>query len=229
LLSAGCGGQALDAGSNPTAGGSASAAGGSASAAGGSASAAGGSASAAGGSASAAGGSAGTQARRGKLIFTSSQRYSGNLGGLDGADKKCQALAEAAGQTGTFRAWLSTTSTSASARLTHASEPYVLVTGEVVANDWADLTSGTLRHAADQTENSQLAPPNAVSSCNPLVFWTSTDERGSQYGFDCMGWTTASVDVIATLGVNGANDRVWSTFCYGGSCNASAPILCLEQ
>jgi hypothetical protein len=196
LLSVGCGGQALDAGSNPTTGD--------------------------------AGSGAGTQATRPKLIFMSSQRYSANLGGLDGADKKCQALAEAASRSGTFRAWLSTISMPASARLTHSSEPYVLVTGEVVANDWADLTRGTLRHAVDQTENLRLTPPDAVASCAPLAFWTSTDERGSQYGGDCMGWTMTSAEVAATLGVNSADFGEWSNF-YDGSCDCSAPILCLEQ
>lgn len=163
----------------------------------------------------------------GKLIFISSERYSADLGGLEGADAKCQTLAEAAGLGGEFKAWLSTLSTSAASRLTHSNEPYVLSNGVLVANDWADLTSGTLRHEFDQTESPELAPPNAAGSCNPLVFWTSTDERGSQFGGDCDGWTTTSEAVDGHLGVI-STGATWSTFCFGG-CDTSAPILCLEQ
>jgi len=162
-----------------------------------------------------------------KLVFMSSERYSADLGGLSGADAKCQSLADAAGRTGEFRAWLSVISTPASARLSHSSVPYALSNGLVVANNWADLTRGTLRHAVDQTESSQLAPPNAAGGCNPLVFWTATDERGAQFGADCDGWTTTSADAPAQLGVISA-DSTWSTFCHD-SCDVSAPIMCLEQ
>ncbi len=42
-----------------------------------------------------------------KFVFASSQTYQGNLGGLAGADAKCQGLAADAGLSGTFRAYLS--------------------------------------------------------------------------------------------------------------------------
>ena len=205
LLSVGCGGQTLNAGSNPPADGAADSGGETVDA-----------------------GSSPPETTGGKLIFMSSKRYSANLGGLEGADAKCQSLAEAAGRSGVFRAWLSVISTSASQRLTHASERYILNTGVVVANDWADLTSGTLRHEVNETERKELAPPNAVNGCNPLVFWTATDERGSQYGEDCKGWTSTSADLHAQLGVI-SRDEVWSTFCMGAMCDAVAPIMCIEQ
>jgi len=165
-----------------------------------------------------------------KLIFVSSERYSGNLGGLDGADAHCQSLAQAAGRTGTFRAWLSMLNVPAWKRLAHSTVPYALRTGAIVANDWADFTSGTLRHDIDATEG-DAPPPNVLSSCNPGVFWTATDEHGAEYGLgDCQGWTDASDGPPGTvLGVLAKGTLRWSTFCYGGSCNSSAPIVCLEQ
>ncbi len=163
----------------------------------------------------------------GKLIFMSSERYTADLGGLEGADAKCQSLAEAAGQKGEFKAWLSIISTPASKRLTHSDTPYVLSTGTLVANDWADLTKGTLRHKVNQTEDPALAPPNATGSCNPLIFWTGTDERGSQFGSDCEGWTSTDPELRGHMGVI-STDQVWSTFCFG-TCDAIAPIMCLEQ
>ncbi len=162
-----------------------------------------------------------------KLIFVSSERYGADLGGLEGADAKCQSLAEAAGHSGEFRAWLSTSSVPAWERLTHATVPYVLHTGTVVANDWVDFTSGTLRGVIDVTE-SDAPPPNAIGSCNPLVFWSGTDEQGAQYGGECDGWTDPSADGFAVLGVLSKDKPVWSTFCHG-SCDSAAPLVCLEQ
>lgn len=202
VLNVGCGGETLDGGSDPEGGAGTRGAQGIA-------------------------GAAGTSSAAAKLVFISSERYSADLGGLEGADAKCQSLAVAAGRTGAFKAWLSTTSTPASKRLTHATNPYVLSTGTRVANNWSDLTSGALQHKVDQTESAELAPPNAVGACNPLVFWTGTDEQGSQYGGDCDGWTGTGADLPATLGVI-SSGGTWSTFCHS-SCENRAPIMCLEQ
>jgi hypothetical protein len=165
-----------------------------------------------------------------KLVFVSSVRYTGNMGGLAGADTNCQSLAAAAGRQGQFRAWLSTLSTPAWMRLTHSAVPYVLRSGAVVANDWSDFTSGTLRHAIDETEG-DAPPPNSTSHCNPLAFWTATDERGAEFGpADCTGWTDATdTSSLVVEGVLAANDPKWSTFCYGNSCGNDSPIVCLEQ
>ena len=165
-----------------------------------------------------------------KLVFVSSERYTGDLGGLAGADAHCQSLAAAAGRTGVFAAWLSSLAVPAWKRLSHAPVPYVLRSGAVVANDWADLTSGTLRHAIDETEG-DAPPPNALSACNPLVFWTATDERGAQTGNDdCDGWSDGTDTRRATLGVLGQpGNTVWSSFCVQSQCSSSAPIVCVEQ
>ena len=42
-----------------------------------------------------------------RIVFVTSEIYLGNLGGIAGAHSKCQALANAAGISGTFRPWLS--------------------------------------------------------------------------------------------------------------------------
>ena len=165
-----------------------------------------------------------------KLVFVSSERFTGDLGGLAGADAHCQSLAAAAGKAGVFAAWLSTLTVPAWRRLSHATVPYVLASGAVVANDWRDFTSGTLRHVIDETEG-DAPPPNAISACNPLVFWTATDERGAETGSDdCNGWSDASDTRKATLGVLAeAGSTVWSSFCVQSECSTSAPIVCVEQ
>ena len=71
-----------------------------------------------------------------KRVFVTSSTFDGNLGGLAGADVKCQGAATTAGLPGTFRAWLSDSTTSASARLTHSALPYALVNDVQVADDF---------------------------------------------------------------------------------------------
>src|SRR4029077_17175057 len=67
------------------------------------------------------------------IVFVSSATYGGgNLGGLTGADPKCQSLATAAVLPGTYKAWLSDDTTSAASRLTHSTNPYVLVDGKTI-------------------------------------------------------------------------------------------------
>lgn len=65
------------------------------------------------------------------------------FGGVAGADAICQARASAAGLRGTFRSWISDSTSSASSRLVHHNGPYYRVDGtmvRIVANDWTDLT-----------------------------------------------------------------------------------------
>jgi hypothetical protein len=74
-----------------------------------------------------------------KIVFATSQGFTGNLGGLAGADAICQAEANAAGLPGTYKAFLSDNNTSAADRLNQSSLPYELVNGTPIAADWADI------------------------------------------------------------------------------------------
>lgn len=68
-----------------------------------------------------------------------------DLGGLDGADQRCQDSADSAGLDGTFMAWLSAGSTAEVLdRFTVDGGPFVLPDGTAIATDWADLTDGSL-------------------------------------------------------------------------------------
>ena len=62
-----------------------------------------------------------------KRVFVTSTTYKGNLGGLAGADAKCQTRANAASLGGTWKAWLSDSTTSAASRLTQSVSGYILL------------------------------------------------------------------------------------------------------
>jgi hypothetical protein len=74
------------------------------------------------------------------------------------AGAKCQARADAVGLDCTYKAWLSTVDDSPKTRFVHAPGPYRLVDGTKIADDWADLTDGTLRQAIDLDEAGNRVP-----------------------------------------------------------------------
>jgi hypothetical protein len=79
------------------------------------------------------------------VVFVSSARYGGDLGGLAGADAKCAALASAAGLAGTFKAFLFASSGGAPGRL-GAARGWVRPDGKPFADTVADLTAGRILH-----------------------------------------------------------------------------------
>ena len=98
------------------------------------------------------------------LVFVTKAAFQGNLGGLTGADERCEAAARRAGLPGHFRAWLSTADQPAGARVAQKDVPYVMPGGIQVADDYRDLTDGHLAHPIDRTEygeNRAVAVPGA--------------------------------------------------------------------
>src|SRR5262245_32948778 len=81
------------------------------------------------------------QAKMSFFVTSLGLRDGANLGGLEGADRHCQQLAEAVGAGGkTWRAYLSTQGAGAvNARDRIGKGPWVNAKGEVIANDLADL------------------------------------------------------------------------------------------
>src|SRR5215211_4295256 len=119
-------------------------------------------------------------------VFLSSIRYDGNLGGLNGADAKCQDLANAAGLPGSYKAWLSDSTSSPSSRFVPSTGPYRLVTGTTIAANWTDLTDGPLLAPITVTETG-----GGFGSSERV--WThslSNGNAGADPGAHCANWST---------------------------------------
>jgi len=124
----------------------------------------------------------------GKTVFVSSEVYDGNFGGGQitlghlQADAVCQTLATGAGLSGEYKAWISGRVDGGSGPFQHgvvdrfaqSAIPYRLVDGTQVADDWADLTDGSLDHAIDVTES------GATLSGESRV-WTNTRSNGTAW------------------------------------------------
>jgi hypothetical protein len=176
-----------------------------------------------------------------KLVFVTSITFIGDLGGLSGADGKCQQLANAASRAGTFKAWLSSTTESAGARLTHSTGPYVLVNSTQVAANWVGLTSGTLLNPIDVTETGGPAPnSNILCSSSPVpAAWTSTAVNGAlatTQGATCADWTTSGQSNGAILGLPQLTSASWTDGCSSQTpvgtstiCSGAAALYCIEQ
>ena len=167
-----------------------------------------------------------------KFIFVSSMMYTGNLGGLVGADAKCQMLAQAASLPGTYMAWLSDATGSPSTRMTKATVPYVRPDGMKVANNWTDLTDNSLIMAVNMTET-KGAVPIGNTSCAGGGFktvWTNTTPAGLANNnalYSCTNWT--SVNGSSAWGKADDANTNWSQWCTGGVCSWNSPIYCVQQ
>jgi cysteine-rich repeat protein len=164
-----------------------------------------------------------------KRVFVSSALYDGNLGGLVGADEKCQALADAANLAGTWMAWISTNEGSPSTRFTQSNTAYTLVDGTQVAANWASLIDGTLDHAIDMTETGGM-PPIGNTSCAGGGFatvWSATNINGTLSGASCNNFTSTQGGGL--WGQATVTNSSWTSWCSGGICTWNSPIYCFQQ
>ena len=171
-----------------------------------------------------------------KVVFLTSATYDGNLGGVAGADAECQALADAAGLSGIFLAWLSDDlGSSPSTTFIRSEEPYVRVDDVKVAANWADLTDGTILHpieADEQGGRPRSAGPGAI-----IEVWTGTDGDGTlrSAGQTCNDWFSTS-DVLRGLRGNSTRshegnpgDPVWTVWSASPGCNLPFRLFCFEN
>jgi hypothetical protein len=174
----------------------------------------------------------------GTVVFVTSATYNGNLGGLAGADAICQSHADNACLTGTYLPWLSTASTSPSARFPHQAVPYRLVGGTKIADNWGDLTDITLDAPIGLDELGNPAPASDPVTCGveqtDLVY-TGTYYDGTRFldsaPTQCGDWTTTTGD--AGWGYRNEINNLWSLGCssngQGNVCFVQAPIYCFQQ
>lgn len=165
----------------------------------------------------------------GTAFVTSKIYYPDALGGLDGADSLCQNFADNAGLSGTYKAWLSTSTESAIGRLSNISTGiYVTTGGQLIANGWDDLTDGTLSFPIVYDENGTFYENRGV--------WTGTTRSGSAstlFGEDyCADWTSSSYVNTATHGWATTSPyyppETWTESSSASTCNTPKGFYCFE-
>lgn len=134
--------------------------------------------------------------------FITSESFNGALGGLFGADLKCQAAAKAASlaEPERFHAYLSTADVHAKDRFKNvvAAFPYALVTGTKVADNFAALIdAGPMGDGIMVTEFGNVLYEKFVA--------TNTAPGGLRFSPDqhCQGWTSADPAYTSRVGLSG--------------------------
>jgi hypothetical protein len=121
-----------------------------------------------------------------KIVFVTQGTWKGNLGGIAGADQKCQQEAQTAGLQGTFVAWLSDGNINAKDHIDCRDDKrYVLPNGTVVADNCSDLLDGNIDNPINVYANGQPAGGKNV--------WTGTIPTGiGAIYYNCGGWTLST-------------------------------------
>jgi hypothetical protein len=109
-----------------------------------------------------------------KTVFVTKARFISDLGGLVGADAKCQVEADDPASivpSGTYLAWLSDGTDSPDTRFKKSSHPYLLSDGTKIAENYTDLTDGSILHVIN------LGPTGATFGYHK--YWTGTKPDGT--------------------------------------------------
>ena len=151
----------------------------------------------------------------------------GNLGGLDGADAHCAALAKAAGAGNRqWRAYLSTDKIHAKDRI--GAGPWFNAKGVQVAANVADLHS----------DNNKLSKENSLTEKGTVVngrgdkpnqhdILSGSNLDGTSSGKSCNNWTSSGDDATATVGHHdrqggGTNPNSWHSAHDSKGCSIEA-------
>ncbi len=163
-----------------------------------------------------------------RTVFVTSVSFNGNLGGLTGADDKCQAEADGSASivpSGTYLAWLSDGTDSPDTRFTKSAHPYVLPDGTKIAEDFTDLTDGSILHAINIDPTGE---PFGLQR-----FWTGTNADGTTAGYVnlCDKWTTEGPRTTfrGISGTGTRTDKSWSTQYGSMECSEFASLVCFQQ
>ncbi len=147
-----------------------------------------------------------SQCARDRYVFLTSTATGGSFGAVSGANSHCKSLAQDAGLPNplTYRAWMSDDIHNPDEWFLKSKGRYLLTNGTVVADDWDDLTDGTIQNPIDVDENGVDVGSGAV--------WTNTTPQGLKHpeSADCMGWTTDEFPIKGRLGYASRVDEEWT-------------------
>jgi len=172
----------------------------------------------------------------GRVVFISSVAYTGDLGGITGADLKCQVLAQVQQihEPKRFKAWLSDANDSPLSRFSFGPERLVMPNGVQVATNLAALILDGPGDGITITEERNSVPQRHV--------WTNTAVTGDIFSETdhCDGWISSSKNLGARRGVNAVpkqpaeawntwnSEKQWTSF-VTTSCAEPSHLYCIED
>lgn len=150
-----------------------------------------------------------------RRMFISSDSHNGDLGGIPGADNKCQVRADSENLGGTWIAWVSTTLSDAKDRV--GNYLWTQLNGVIVARNNADLTDGTIENPITIDE---------TGATGSDFVWTGTENNGTYNSSNCSDWSSSDAGGNGYLGQL-VNTSSWSAD-QTATCNTLHPLLCIN-
>ncbi len=127
-----------------------------------------------------------------------------------------------------FIPWMSNNVMSPATVFVKSTKPYVLPGGgPVVANNWADLTDGTLDHPIHVTSTLVTLDLAGQECGTDVVTWTGTGLQGQSLAGTCNNWS--SLVTTGNIGSARSADTDWTTCADNHACMNSARVFCFEQ
>jgi len=163
-----------------------------------------------------------------RRVFVTEEAFSGNLGGLLGADAKCRvaAMAEGLPEPEKFVAYLSTGDVSANQRYGEQlgeDMPLITIGGTKIAGSYAELiVQGPLGEGLAMTETGAMLYYGRVA--------TNTTADGASYvpSQDCDAWSSVSAEDRARYGFNAVplDSPDWAMWQEMGMWASAGTALC---
>ena len=158
-----------------------------------------------------------TEATDQKIVFVTSDTFTGDFGSDSDADVLCQIRAQNAGLAGSYRAWLSGSAGPSSQKVADAR--YVRTDGRTVANSRADFLDGSIANPINL---------DAVGNAHSGDVWTGTLADGSASDRTCSQWTIGDTTERGVCGSTAFVDGRWTDNLVP-SCSTRLRLFCLEQ
>ena len=148
---------------------------------------------------------------------------------MSGADAICQSEANSYGMNGTYKAWLSDSTTNAKDRITPAPYKYTLVDETVVANNFGHLIDPTPTLISPINKS----PIGNVTSSSTNI-WTNTTSSGTvknnTAAGTCQNWTSASASYTGNVGgYNLGTKPAWTDSSTTQTCDQARSLYCIQQ
>jgi hypothetical protein len=151
-------------------------------------------------------------------VFLSATAWTGNLGGISGADSKCAAEAATAGLSGRWFAWVSTPAQGARARFAAqgVTGPWKRTDGLPVAVNLSDLADGALANPIQRNQHGAAVSGNA---------WTGTLANAEPDLAHCSSWTAGTAGSLGGQGSSSSATTTW-TAVVSVPCSTMARLYC---
>jgi len=166
-----------------------------------------------------------------KVVFVTSAWYTGNLGGVQGADSKCQGLAVVAGLEGTYKAWLLDSNSSIVDRLSLSTAAYIRTDGAVVVpygQTGGFLDYNVLVNPIDRTETGERIALSPYPFVWTNVMYVTGLSAGNTAEDTCLHWTSDSSQYMSYYGWAVNTTLSWTHDGYL-PCDQLGKLYCIQQ